>query len=29
VRDYSEAQWKMQIDAFVETVAASKRGRKK
>lgn len=28
VRDYSEAQWKMQIDAFVETVAASKRGRK-
>ena len=27
VRDYSEAQWKMQIDAFVETVAASKRGR--
>ena len=27
VRDYSEAQWKAQIEAFVETVASHKQGR--
>jgi hypothetical protein len=27
LRDYSEAEWKSQIDAFLETVAASAPGR--
>jgi hypothetical protein len=29
LRDYSEAQWKMQIDSFLETVASAARSRGK